>query len=117
MDTHIVEPSAEERRANSVADLKGEQYTKVLRRFHQELRPKSYLEVGSLFGDSLAFVECPAISVDPDLSKLRAGFIGKKTICTLFQMPSDRFFEEHRDPKSHSWSGYRDGFPRRNAPL
>jgi hypothetical protein len=97
MDTISVVPDGDQQ-ALSVPDLTGEPYVEVLRRFHKELQPKSYFEIGTLFGDSLAFVECPAIAVDPDLSKLRAGFIGRKEICALFQMPSDRFFETH-DPK------------------
>src|SRR4051794_33902788 len=82
----------------TVPDLSGEPYIKVLRRFHEELKPRSYFEVGTLFGDSLAFVTCPSIAVDPGF-QLRTSAIGSKTICAFFQMVSDRFFEQH-DPKS-----------------
>ncbi len=92
-------PTVNGSREQSVPDLVGEPYGLVLRRFHQALRPKSYLEIGTLYGDSLSFVECPAIAVDPALDNLRPGFIGGKEVCALFQMPSDRFFARY-DPKA-----------------
>ncbi len=82
----------------SLPDLTGEPYIEVLRRFHKELRPRSYLEVGSLYGDSLVFVECPAIAVDPEF-QLRSPVIGQKSICAFFQMTSDAFFADF-DPKA-----------------
>jgi hypothetical protein len=86
-------------RAQSVPDLAGEGYGLVLQRFHQALRPKSYLEIGTQYGDSLALAQCPAIAVDPVLNELRPTFLGGKEVCALFQMQSDSFFARY-DPKA-----------------
>lgn len=66
-------------------------YTQVLGLLHRELRPKSYLEIGTQFGDTLAIAECASISVDVNFQVSR-NVIGKKPWCGLYQMPSDEFF-------------------------
>jgi hypothetical protein len=33
---------------------------------HANLKPRGYLEIGVLFGDSLRLAQCPAIGIDPD---------------------------------------------------
>jgi hypothetical protein len=84
--------------AKSVPDLTGESYIAVLKRFHQELRPKSYMEIGTAKGDSLGFVDCPAIAIDPGFN-VATNVVGRKSICAFYQMPSDLYFERH-DPKA-----------------
>jgi hypothetical protein len=84
--------------AKSIPDLAGEDYLVVLRRLHRELRPRTYLEVGTSLGNSLRLVECASIAVDPAF-QITEDMIGKKPVCALYQMTSDRYFE-HYDPKS-----------------
>ncbi len=79
-------------------DLDGEDYLVVLQRLHAELKPQTYLEVGTWGGNSLRFVTCAAVAVDPAF-KLAGDVIGQKPICALYQMPSDRYFARH-DPKA-----------------
>jgi hypothetical protein len=75
----------------SLPDLTGEQYGLVLQRFHRILKPKSYLEIGVLSGDTLDIAECPSIAVDPKLA-IERPVLRNKPACCLFQMTSDEFF-------------------------
>ena len=68
----------------SVPDLTGDPYIKVLKRFHEELQPQSYLEVGTLFGDSLAFVECPSVAIDPKF-QLKTSPIGRRSFAPFIR--------------------------------
>ncbi len=79
-------------------DLAGESYLELLRRFHTVLQPRSYLEIGSKNGLSLGLANCASIAIDPAFD-LDPSFMGRKPICSLHQMPSDRFFEEC-DPRA-----------------
>lgn len=72
----------------------GESYGDFLSRLHEFLRPRSYLEIGSRAGDSLALASCPSIAIDPDF-KLDPKFMGKKAFCGLYRMGSDEFFSQH----------------------
>jgi hypothetical protein len=81
----------------SLPDLAGEPYETVLERLHKILRPKTYLEIGTLNGNSLKLAECAAIAVDPNFQFDSGEFMGRKPYCALFQMTSDEFFAEH-DP-------------------
>jgi predicted O-methyltransferase YrrM len=78
----------------AVPDHAGEDYHEVLRRIHHVLKPKTYLEVGTSTGNSLALAECPSIAIDPSFA-VTANVIGKKTQCHFFQMGSDEFFRAH----------------------
>ena len=78
--------------------LYGDNYQTVLAQLHRALRPKTYLEVGMLHGETFALAQCPAIGVDPELRISTASLAGKPRI-HLFQTTSDRFFEEN-DPKA-----------------
>ena len=78
-------------------DLQGENYLSVLQRIHLVLRPKTYLEIGSRAGDTLALAECASIAVDPEFL-FDPAFLGRKPACFLYQMTSDRFFDTI-DPK------------------
>lgn len=82
---------------NSI-ELSGELYQGVLKRFHETLKPRTYFEVGTLSGDTLALASCRSVAVDPKF-RLQADVVGSKPSCQLFQMTSDAFFEAH-DPKT-----------------
>lgn len=77
-----------------VADLQGEYYLKFLERLHAALTPKTYFEVGTYEGESLALAGCPSIAVDP-VFRGASGRIGGKQFCGFYQMTSDDFFAAH----------------------
>lgn len=74
-------------------DLRGMPYLEVLGLLHRELKPRRYLEIGSLRGESLVLSDCATISIDPKF-QISRNVLGTKTQCHFFQMASDRFFEE-----------------------
>jgi hypothetical protein len=61
-------------------DLSGENYLVVLKRLHAELKPRTYLEVGTSRGESLRFVTCATVSVDPAY-QLTEHAVGQKPVC------------------------------------
>jgi hypothetical protein len=71
------------------------EYLDVLKRLHELLRPRSYLEIGTLSGRSLELAQCPTIAVDPHFAFDRNVLTGKP-ICLLFQMTSDEFFSQFK---------------------
>jgi hypothetical protein len=81
----------------SIADHAGLDYIRLLTQIHRQLNPKTYLEIGTRTGDTLALAACPSIAVDPHFHITR-DIIGSKQLCCLFQMTSDDFFLGH-DPK------------------
>ena len=86
--------SNSEHAALSVPDHQGENYLAVLGRLHTELRPNSYLEIGTRWGDSLRLAKCPAIAIDPNVS-FGSDVLAEKPICAFFRMTSDSFFANH----------------------
>ena len=70
-------------------------YLEVLGRLHQFLRPKTYLEIGTLSGRSLELARCATIAIDPILAFDRNVIAGKPA-CFLFQMTSDEFFSQYQ---------------------
>lgn len=87
--------------SQSLPDLAGCHYRQVLRTLHTELRPRNYLEIGTLDGGSLALADCPSIAVDPgfaftDIDVVRR--IVSKPALFLFRMTSDRFFQDYDPP-------------------
>ena len=62
-----------------------------LRALHTHLTPRTYLEVGTETGSSLALAGCDAIAVDPQF-QLDVTATGNRTRTFFFQMPSDTFF-------------------------
>jgi hypothetical protein len=82
----------------SRAEPHGEDYYTVLARLHAFVRPRTYLEIGVSKGATLALAECPTIGIDPQF-EIDRPVVNRKSTCCLFQMPSDRFFENH-DPKA-----------------
>jgi glycosyltransferase involved in cell wall biosynthesis len=81
----------------SIADHTGFDYIWLLAQIHRQLNPKSYLEIGTRTGDTLALAACPSIAVDPRF-QINRDIIGNKQLCCLFQMKSDDFFLNH-NPK------------------
>lgn len=69
-------------------------YLEVLERLHSNLRPATYLEVGTLSGSSLALAQCASIAVDPRFA-LEKEVLASKPACLFFQMSSDAFFQQY----------------------
>jgi len=71
----------------------GPPYRDVLRRLHELVRPRSYLEIGVETGATLAFAHAAerAIGIDPDSSKLRRDLVPANA--RVFHETSDAFFE------------------------
>lgn len=71
----------------------GPPYRDVLRRLHDLVRPRSYLEIGVETGATLAFAHAAAlaIGIDPDSSKLRRELLPPKA--RVFHETSDAFFQ------------------------
>lgn len=72
----------------------GRDYVGVLTRLHDALRPRRYLEIGTLRGATLGLAKCPAIAIDPNMAMLETGKLNRP-VTLLFQMTSDAFFAEH----------------------
>ena len=77
--------------------LPGEHYYNVLRRFHDHLRPKNYLEIGVDTGASLVLAKFPTVVVGIDpVPRLNCT---PTTICKIFPMMSGEYFAT-RDVRS-----------------
>jgi capsular polysaccharide biosynthesis protein len=72
----------------------GPDYTAVLGRLHDCLRPKRYLEIGTLNGETLALCKCDSIAIDPEFKKLKEDALNKEVVL-LFRMTSDAFFSSY----------------------
>jgi hypothetical protein len=81
----------------AIPDHTGTDYVATLAHLHHHLQPKTYLEVGTMHGDSLALASCPSTAIDPKF-EIDRDIVGHKPACLLFQMKSDPFFQTH-DPK------------------
>jgi len=73
--------------------MPGPPYRDVLRRLHELVRPRTYLEIGVETGATLAFAKSAerVIGVDPDASKLRRELLPSQA--RVFHETSDAFFE------------------------
>ena len=69
----------------------GVPYLDFFAALHAHLAPRTYLEVGTSTGSSLALVNCDAIAVDPQF-QLQIDGSGNRKRTFFFQMPSDEFF-------------------------
>src|SRR4051794_28213103 len=78
--------------------LRGTYYTDFLANLLDKRKPRTYLEIGSESGASLALPQCASIAIDPHFM-LAQDVVQGKPICLLFQQTSDQFFAE-RDPSS-----------------
>ena len=83
---------------NCVANHTGEHYRSFLQRLHAELQPSTYLEIGTLKGETLSIASCRSISIDPEF-QISSDAIGLKEECLFYQMTSDNFFDKY-DPKA-----------------
>ena len=84
-----------------IPDHAGTFYQTTLASLHQVLAPRTYFEVGTLNGDTLALARCPSIAVDPQFMFNKPELIERivaKPRLMLFQMGSDAFFAAH-DPE------------------
>ena len=77
----------------SVIRFEGENYFQVMLRIHEELKPRTYLEIGVSTGESLRLVRAPtrAIGVDPE-PQLAAPLAPHQRV---FKETSDAFFAGH----------------------
>ncbi len=82
----------------SYPDHQGAIYIEVLKRLHDALRPRTYLEIGTQNGDALAVAECRSIAVDPWMI-LTDETLRSRPGLTLFAMTSDAFFANHAPAK------------------
>jgi hypothetical protein len=80
-----------------VNDHSGEHYLTALRRLHDYLRPKTYLEIGCDKGESLALAQCASVAIDPRPQIDAKMAIGTKPLCAFYRMTSDAFFDRY-DP-------------------
>ncbi|MDR3538214.1 MAG: hypothetical protein P4L71_17095 [Acetobacteraceae bacterium] len=76
----------------------GVDYRQFLKFLDQEMIPRTYLEIGTHQGDSIAAITCDAICIDPKFLVDR-NVAGQRTRTFFFQMTSDDFFAEH-DPRA-----------------
>lgn len=66
-------------------------YLEALRIVHENFKPRSYVEIGCRFGDSLILAECPAVGIDPNM---RLKHEPDPAAVKLFHETSDDFFEK-----------------------
>ena len=81
-------------------DLTGLHYISFMQRLHGALRPKTYFEIGTLNGSTLALAQCASLAVDPQFAFLDIATVAQvmaKPRLLLFQTTSDDFFALH-DP-------------------
>ncbi|BAQ48906.1 MULTISPECIES: class I SAM-dependent methyltransferase [Methylobacterium] len=78
------------------ARVGGVNYLEILKAIHRNLRPATYLEVGTFTGNTLRLSHCPTIAVDPEF-RITGGLPAECQVLHLFQKTSDAFFKDH-DP-------------------
>ena len=79
--------------ANHGPSVRGRSYLETLLDIHEQLKPRTYFEVGVQFGNTLELANCDTVAVDPAFVCSK-NIIGKKPRCFLFQQTSDDFFEK-----------------------
>lgn len=70
----------------------GINYVGFFRQVTRIARPRTYLEIGTQNGQSLAAMKCDAICIDPIMKPATRALDRDRTFC--FQMASDAFFRE-----------------------
>lgn len=78
--------------------LSGEFYISCLSLIHTKVQPHTYLEIGTLFGQTLSLSRCRSVAVDPAF-RISEPIPGSMPTLFLFQGTSDAFFENF-DPKA-----------------
>jgi len=76
---------------------RGAGYIQFLGTLHKVLQPRTYLEIGTSTGNSLAVSQCASVAVDPQF-RVASNVVNDKPLCAMYQMGSDAFFAAH-DPK------------------
>lgn len=71
----------------------GRKYQRVLSALHRDIDPEWYLEIGCHKGHSLALARKNVVGVDPNF-KLQVDVLKDREQCLLYQMESDRFFDQ-----------------------
>jgi hypothetical protein len=74
------------------AKLPGEDYLVWLRRLHERLRPRTYLEIGVDAGRTLGLARPPTIAVGVDPAPAQAQALPLSAQTRVFAMESDAFF-------------------------
>ena len=74
------------------ATLPGEDFLAHLRRFHETLRPRTYLEIGVDAGRTLCLAKPPTVAIGVDPASPQGGAFEAPT--KLFALESDAFFAE-----------------------
>ena len=77
----------------SLINHTGLPYLEMIGSLGKALDPKTYLEIGTDKGRSLAQMKCASVAIDPDF-RISGNVMEGKPVCHLFQMSSDRFFRE-----------------------
>jgi hypothetical protein len=78
-------------------ELNGTFYLSCLAQIHAKITPRSYLEIGTLNGKTLALSRSPSVAIDPTF-RITEPIPGAMPSLFMFQGTSDRFFEAH-DPR------------------
>ena len=89
LHTHVTQPLVH----------RGIDYLEFIEGVDRLLKPRSYLEIGTAAGSSVARVSCAAVCVDPNF-KITTNIIGKKRSLHLYQTGSKEFFLD-ADSKKH----------------
>ena len=79
-------------------NLTGELYLPCLARIHFKARPHTYLEIGTLTGQTLSLSRCRSVAVDPEF-RISETQLGAIPFLFLFEGTSDEFFRS-LDPKA-----------------
>jgi hypothetical protein len=75
-------------------DNRGIVYTDFIKNLHAVLNPRTYFEIGTMFGGTLELASCATTCVDPGFD-IRCSPTGQRPATMLFQMTSDRFFQDY----------------------
>jgi hypothetical protein len=96
--SHETSPVAACEEFLKITEHTGLDYLSALADLHRRLAPKTYIEIGTLSGGTLALAHCPSVAIDPKFL-IDRDVIGAKPTCFFFQMTSDDFFANH-DPQA-----------------
>lgn len=93
LDTKGQSPAGKKADANQIFRHAGMPYVEFMSFAMNTFGTRTYFEIGTRKGMSLAGVNCRSVSVDPEFV-ISTDVIGSKPVCMFFQIPSDRFFED-----------------------
>ena len=75
----------------------GVDYRDFLKFIDEQLRPSTYLEIGTHRGESVSAVSCDILCIDPQFM-MDQSLVGRRSKAFFFQTTSDEFFHAH-DPR------------------